>query len=189
MANLTYATATITNGNTADATFVQGKFDDIKTYLENPGASAGIGTDNYHTNHADMCISFIISGAINVGGTDDFRMSLPAGISAGFAPTLLTFSQDNGSMDVSTTKTVEVTVRLSSGTFGSESTTVSLTGEYTSSVPGGTVFSTTAFGSNIIASGATILFAVSADIKGSGGVQGSSTVISLWGQALHRAKE
>ena len=189
MANLTYATGTISNGNTADATLVQGKFNDIKTYLENPGASAGIGTDNYHTNHADMCISFIIPGEIATSGTDDFRMSLPAGISAGFAPTLLTFSQDNGSMDVTGSKTVEVTVRLASGTFGSESTAVSLTGEYTSSVPAGTVFSTTAFGSNIIAANATILFAVGADLKSSGSTQGSSTVISLWGQALHRAKE
>lgn len=188
MANLTYATATISNGNTADATFVQGKFDDIKTYLENPGASAGIGTDNYHTNHADMCISFILRDALPIGSVRQYRTMLPAGISAGFAPTLLTFSQDNG-MVVSSSNRLTITVEVKGGNFGSESSLVSASGLYSDVLGAGYVHSTTAFGSNIIASGKIILFEAQAVVTAGSITQGTDTMISLWGQALHRAKE
>jgi len=189
MANLDYSTDDIANTQALDATQVQGKFDDIKTYLNSPSASAGIGTANYYTNHADMALTLNIRDAL--GNTDSnlrsFRLKLPAGV-AEFAPTLLTVSYDNG-MVVDASNTISVFVVMKKGTFGSESSVVTLTGTYNDTNAKGTVFSTTSFGSTVVTANQVILFEVYKTDPAGSPTQGTDTIITLWGQCIHRVKE
>tara|TARA_R110000824_G_scaffold226797_2_gene414546 strand:+ start:246 stop:827 length:582 start_codon:yes stop_codon:yes gene_type:complete len=193
MANLSYSTADIANGQALDATKVQGKFDDIETYLNSPSASAGIGTSNYSTNHADMALTLNIRDALGDTSSNkrSFRLKTPAGVPE-FAPTLLTVSYDNG-MVVSASDTITVFVVMKKGTFGSESSVVTLTGTYDNTNAAGTVFSTTAFGSTVITDNQVILFEVYQTSTNTDGgaepTQGTDTIITLWGQCIHRVKE
>ncbi len=194
MANLSYSTPDIANGQALDATKVQGKFDDIETYLNSPGASAGIGTSNYYTNHADMAITVALRGNMPPSTAKKIRMKIPAGV-AEFAPTLLTVSQDNlningaNAMTVDATKTIAISVVMKKGAFSSESSVVTLSGTYNDTNGPGTVFSTTSFGSTVVTANQVILFEITATLSGSTPYQGGDTIITLWGQCLHRAKE